>query len=59
LEVAPGQTVTITVSIGVAGITLDRHDTDLEGAAKRLLAKADAALYTAKQKGRNRVELAT
>ena len=48
----------MTVSIGVAGIALSRDDSDLKEAAERLLAEADAALYRAKQLGRNRVELA-
>ena len=48
----------MTVSIGVAGTTLARDEADLKAAAERLLADADAALYRAKQKGRNRVELA-
>jgi two-component system cell cycle response regulator len=49
VEVAPGAKVTLTVSIGVAGITLTREDTDLKTAAERLLSAADAALYKAKQ----------
>lgn len=58
LEVVPGVKLTLTVSIGVAGITLARDETDLKEAAERLLTDADAALYRAKQAGRNRVELA-
>lgn len=58
LEISPGVEVTMTVSIGVAGIVLSRDETDLKSAAERLLANADAALYRAKQLGRNRVELA-
>lgn len=58
LEVSPGITLNLTVSIGVAGITLDRNEVDLKTAAERLLSEADAALYRAKQQGRNRVELA-
>jgi two-component system, cell cycle response regulator len=57
IEVAPGTKVTLTVSIGVAGIALARDVTDLKAAAERLLSDADAALYKAKQLGRNRVEL--
>lgn len=58
LEISGGLSLNLTVSIGVAGIVLDRSDADLKAAAERLLADADAALYRAKQHGRNRVELA-
>ncbi|HEX7116107.1 MAG TPA: DUF484 family protein [Steroidobacter sp.] len=58
LEIQPGVSVNLTVSVGVAGTTLSRDDTDLKTAAEKLLADADAALYRAKQRGRNRVELA-
>jgi diguanylate cyclase (GGDEF)-like protein len=58
LEVAPGVHLSMTVSVGVAGAMLTRDDADLKVAAERLLADADAALYRAKQQGRNRVELA-
>jgi diguanylate cyclase (GGDEF)-like protein len=58
MEVAAGTKLTLTVSIGVAETLLSRDDTDLKAAAERLLSDADAALYRAKQRGRNRVELA-
>jgi two-component system cell cycle response regulator len=58
IEVNPGASVTLTVSVGVASIHVSRDEADLKGAAERLLSDADAALYRAKQKGRNRVELA-
>lgn len=58
LEISGGLSLSLTVSIGVAGIVLDRNDADLKAAAERLLADADKALYRAKQRGRNRVELA-
>jgi two-component system, cell cycle response regulator len=58
LEVGNGLNLQLTVSIGVAGIVLDRNGADLRTVAERLLAEADAALYRAKQNGRNRVELA-
>lgn len=58
LEVRPGVTLSMTVSIGVAGATLPREGVDLKAAAEQLLAEADSALYRAKQRGRNCVELA-
>lgn len=58
LTIPSGAKLNMTVSIGVAGITLSREEADLKAAAERLLSDADAALYRAKQLGRNRVELA-
>lgn len=58
LELPNGARVTLTVSIGIAGIKLSRDEADLKAASERLLAEADSALYRAKQRGRNRVELA-
>jgi diguanylate cyclase (GGDEF)-like protein len=50
-ELADGRRATVTVSIGIAGL-----DAQFETAAD-LVAAADRALYVAKQKGRNRVEV--
>jgi two-component system, cell cycle response regulator len=58
LDLPSGVQLNMTVSIGVAGILLSRDENDLKSAAERLLADADSALYRAKQRGRNRVELA-
>jgi two-component system cell cycle response regulator len=58
LDLPSGVELNMTVSIGVAGIVLSRDENDLKSAAERLLADADSALYRAKQRGRNRVELA-
>ena len=49
--VVGGQVVRITISVGVA----ERHPGETRDA---LIARADEALYTAKNSGRNRVELA-
>lgn len=47
-----GETFRVTASLGVAGVDGERID------AKTLLGRADAALYQAKRRGRNRVEVA-
>jgi diguanylate cyclase (GGDEF)-like protein len=52
VSLAGGQTLSVSISIGVAAMT--QEDDDLS----HLLARADAALYEAKQRGRNRVCLA-
>jgi len=50
--VLDGKTIAVTVSIGIA--TIGMHDRDADGT----LARADKALYRAKENGRNRVEVA-
>lgn len=51
-EVPPAGPLEVTLSVGVAGYDRDKHHT-----ASDLVAAADAALYRAKQAGRNRVAL--
>jgi diguanylate cyclase (GGDEF)-like protein len=50
-----GQPLNITVSVGVSRVLPSAHDRDLQALGQRLLAEADAALYQAKERGRNRV----
>jgi diguanylate cyclase (GGDEF)-like protein len=59
IEIAPGQVHDLTASIGVAVVAPSRGDSDLKVLGERLIAEADAALYRAKQQGRNRVETAS
>lgn len=47
----------LTVSIGVALMNMNGQTIDLDSCAEQLLAEADAALYRAKQQGRNRVDV--
>ncbi len=49
VSLAGGQTLSVSISIGVAAMTPE------DGDLSYLLARADAALYEAKQRGRNRV----
>ncbi len=47
--------VTITASIGIAGIAPDQVDDELKTIGEALIARADVALYAAKAAGRNQV----
>lgn len=49
------ESVTITVSIGIASATPLPDSNDLKTAGDSLLARADVALYRAKSEGRNRI----
>ena len=50
-----GDSVTVTVSIGIAGVQPVSDDKDLKRIGDSLIARADVALYAAKSAGRDRV----
>ncbi len=52
---ANGNTLAVTVSIGVAVLNDFSHDSAIEAVAQQLIANADGALYYAKDHGRNQV----
>jgi len=54
-DVPCGDTVSITVSIGIAGVTPDADADDLKTVGDSLVARADVALYRAKSAGRDQV----
>jgi two-component system cell cycle response regulator len=58
VNAASTQSIKVTLSIGIAAISPQRHDQDLKALADRLLAEADAGLYRAKSGGRQRIEAA-
>jgi diguanylate cyclase (GGDEF)-like protein len=55
VELAGGEMVVVTVSVGVATLDGPRSEQPMEAVAQQLLAAADGALYQAKQGGRNLV----
>jgi diguanylate cyclase (GGDEF)-like protein len=55
---AEGRGLEVTVSIGVAALPDVERELPIEEVAQQLVAQADAALYEAKQQGRNLVEAA-
>ena len=50
-----GDSVTVTVSVGIAAVCPDPGDDDLKTAGDALLARADVAMYRAKSAGRDQV----
>ena len=58
LQLPDGSQHHMTVSVGVALMQMTGEKVDLKAAAEQLLAEADAALYRAKEQGRNRVDVA-
>lgn len=55
VEFAADRSWPVTLSLGVAAIQPTRAEADYKALAERLLADADAALYRAKEAGRNRL----
>lgn len=55
MEFPGGESVTITVSIGIAEVRPSPDDYDLKTVGDSLIARADVALYAAKSAGRDRV----
>lgn len=54
-ELPNGERIEVTASIGVAGVAPQRDGNDLKTIGESLIARADVALYRAKEEGRNRV----
>jgi len=54
-ELANGESVSITASIGIAGVTPDADAEDLKTIGDSLIARADVALYRAKSGGRDQI----
>ncbi len=50
-----GETVTITVSVGIASVDVAARENELKSIGESLIARADVALYSAKSSGRDRV----
>ncbi|MDJ0917734.1 MAG: sensor domain-containing diguanylate cyclase [Woeseiaceae bacterium] len=50
-----GETVTITVSVGIASVDVEPGQDELKSIGESLIARADVALYSAKSSGRDRV----
>ena len=55
IELSGGQALDVTVSIGVTELTPEDRAQTIENIARTLIARADSALYQAKESGRNRV----
>lgn len=56
-ELPGGESVTVTVSIGIAAVCPEADAADLKTVGDALLARADVALYRAKSAGRDRIAI--
>jgi diguanylate cyclase (GGDEF)-like protein len=54
-ELPQGESVGVTVSIGISSLVPDADDKDFKTLGDALIARADVALYSAKAAGRDRV----
>ncbi|MCH7853023.1 MAG: sensor domain-containing diguanylate cyclase [Proteobacteria bacterium] len=59
VDIGRQEGVTVTVSIGIAGIAPQRDDLDLKTVGESLIARADVALYRAKSAGRDQIAVDT
>jgi len=53
-----GESIEVTASLGVAGVIPQRDASEFKTVGESLIARADVALYRAKEEGRNRVAVA-
>ncbi len=56
-DLPEGNSVSVSVSIGISRVSPAPHDKDLKTMGDSLIARADVALYAAKTAGRDRVEV--
>ena len=59
VELPGGESVTMTISNGIAAAGPGRPDVDLKTDGDALRARADVALYRVRSAGRNRIEVDT
>ncbi|MEM1174081.1 MAG: sensor domain-containing diguanylate cyclase [Pseudomonadota bacterium] len=55
VDLPSGESVDITVSVGISALQVQSDAEDLKSTGESLIAKADVALYSAKSAGRNQV----
>jgi diguanylate cyclase (GGDEF)-like protein len=55
VQLSSGQSLNVTASVGIASLSRTTDNAPIDTLAKEILARADCALYQAKNRGRNRV----